>query len=70
MGRTVTIADGRADDTGQYLEQFLTIGDDGRVQLPPDLSDRLPSGSRVRIVRKASGVELVREESRSDAEPA
>ena len=70
MGRTVTITDGRADDTGQYLEQFLTVGEDGLVRLPPDLVQRLPPGSRVRVVRKASGVELVREDPSTSADRA
>ncbi|MBV9593522.1 MAG: ATP-binding cassette domain-containing protein [Actinobacteria bacterium] len=60
LGRTVTIHEGRADDGAQVLEQFSTIGADGSVLLPADVQRRLPPGSRVRVVRKASGVELIR----------
>ncbi len=61
LGRTITIHEGRADDGGQVLEQFGTVGADGSVRLPPDVLDRLPPGTRVRVVRKPGGVELIRE---------
>jgi putative ABC transport system ATP-binding protein len=62
LGRKITITDGGADDTGQHLDQYLTIGADGQVRLPPDIAERLPAGSRMRVVRKAGGIELVQVE--------
>lgn len=61
LGRMVTMYEGRADDHDQYVEQFTTIRADGSAALPADVRDRLPLGSRVRIVRKARGVELISE---------
>jgi putative ABC transport system ATP-binding protein len=60
LGRIVTIVAGRADDREQHREQFVTIGPDGSVRLPPDVLDTLPPGTTARLVRKPDGVELVR----------
>jgi putative ABC transport system ATP-binding protein len=62
MGRTVTIVEGRADDRDQHVEQFAAVGPDGSVRLPSDVSDRFPPGTRLRVVRKAAGVELLPDE--------
>jgi putative ABC transport system ATP-binding protein len=62
LGRTIAIVEGRADDTTQHVDQFVMVGENGLVRLPPDLVDRLPPGTRARVVRKPSGVELVREQ--------
>jgi ABC-type lipoprotein export system ATPase subunit len=61
LGRMVTMHEGRTDDHDQHVEQFITIRADGSAGLPADVQDRLPLGSRVRIVRKAHGVELISE---------
>ena len=62
LGRTVTIVRGRADDRSQHREQYVRVGLDGTVQLPPDVLDALPPGSSARIVRKSTGIELLRED--------
>ena len=60
LGRTVTIVAGRADDHSQVREQFVEVDAAGAVRLPGDVLDVLPPGSTARVVRKPSGVELVR----------
>ncbi|HCU94206.1 MAG TPA: ABC transporter ATP-binding protein [Actinobacteria bacterium] len=58
FGRTVTIRDGRVGAEGRAGEEFVVVGRDGTVQLPPDTLDLLPPGSLARAVRTANGVEL------------
>ena len=60
MGRTVTIRDGRVGAEGHAGEEYLVVGRDGSVQLPPDLLEILPPGSLARAVPTADGVELRR----------
>jgi ABC-type lipoprotein export system ATPase subunit len=74
LGRTVTIrdgrvgAEGRATSTGDAVEEFLVVGRDGSLQLPPDLLDALPPGSLARAVRHENGVDLRRVWARDDSE--
>jgi hypothetical protein len=59
----VTIVAGRADDHSQHQQQYLRVERDGSVRLPPDVLDaQLPPGTDARVVRKPTGVELIREE--------
>jgi ABC-type glutathione transport system ATPase component len=58
FGRTVTIRDGRVGAEGRAGEEFVVVGRDGTVQLPPDTLDVLPPGSLARARRTAHGVEL------------
>ena len=51
-GRTVTITEGHADDRDQHREQVVYVGSDGSVQLPSDVQQKLPPGSRLRVIRK------------------
>lgn len=60
LGRTVTIEEGRADDRGQSREQFVQVMGDGSLQLPADVLDVLPAGTLARLVRKPTGIELIR----------
>jgi putative ABC transport system ATP-binding protein len=63
LGRTVTIRDGRVGAEGRsggVGEEFLVVGRDGTVQLPPELLDALPPGSLARAVRHDNGVDLRR----------
>jgi ABC-type lipoprotein export system ATPase subunit len=60
LGRTVTIADGRADDHENRTRQLSRVGADGLIRLPDDVQTVLPAGSRVRIVRKPQGAEIIR----------
>jgi len=60
MGRTVTIRDGRVGAEGHAGEEYLVVGRDGSIQLPPDLLEVLPPGSLARAVLTTDGVELRR----------
>ncbi len=64
VGRTITIVEGEVTDTQQHRDQHVDVDSQGRVQLPADVVEGvLPPGSRARLVRKAAGVELLREDS-------
>lgn len=60
LGRTVTIRDGRVGAEGRSGEDYVVVGRDGTVQLPPELLDSLPPGSLARAVRHENGVDLRR----------
>jgi hypothetical protein len=62
LGRTVTIRDGRVGAEGRAGagEDFVVVGRDGTVQLPPELFDSLPPGSLARAIRHEHGVDLRR----------
>ena len=58
MPRTVTIRDGRIGAEGRRGQEFAVVGKDGSVQLPPDVLEKLPPGTLLRVRRHASGVDL------------
>jgi putative ABC transport system ATP-binding protein len=58
LGRTITIRDGRVGAEGRAGEEYVVVGRDGTVQLPPDMYDVLPPGSLAHAVRTPGGVEL------------
>jgi putative ABC transport system ATP-binding protein len=60
FGRTVTIRDGRVGAEGRGGEEFMVVGDDGSLTLPPELLRHLPPGSLVRGTWRADAVELRR----------
>jgi putative ABC transport system ATP-binding protein len=60
MSRTVTIRDGRVGAEGHAGEDYLVVGRDGTIQLPPELLELLPPGSLARAVATADGVQLSR----------
>jgi putative ABC transport system ATP-binding protein len=60
LGRTVTIRDGRVGAEGRAGEDYVVVGRDGSVQLPPELLDALPPGTLARAVRHEQGVDLRR----------
>lgn len=60
FGRTITIRDGKVGAEGRDGEDYLVVGRDGSVQLPPDLLDALPPGTLARAIRTESGVEIRR----------
>jgi ABC-type lipoprotein export system ATPase subunit len=55
MHRTITIRDGRVGAEGLEGEEYAVIGRDGSLQLPPELRDRLPPGTLVRVAPNADG---------------
>jgi ABC-type lipoprotein export system ATPase subunit len=60
FGRTITIRDGKVGAEGHDGEDYLVVGRDGSVQLPPDVLDALPPGTLARAVRTEAGVEIRR----------
>lgn len=60
LGRTVTIRDGRVGAAGHGGREYLVVGKDGTVTLPPDLMDVFPPGSLATADRAADGVLLRR----------
>lgn len=60
LERTVTIRDGLVGAEGRFGAEFALVGRDGSMQLPPEVLDLLPSGSRVRVLRRTDHVELWR----------
>ena len=58
FGRTVTITEGRADDRDQHREQTAYRQLGRHHSLPPDLMQRFPPGTRMRVVRKPMSVEF------------
>ncbi|BEP15664.1 ABC transporter ATP-binding protein [Acidothermaceae bacterium B102] len=60
LGRTVTIRDGRVGAEGRLGSDYVVVGKDGTVQLPPELQDALPPGSLAHAIRTEHGVELRR----------
>jgi ABC-type lipoprotein export system ATPase subunit len=55
MHRTITIRDGRVGAEGLAGEEYAVVGSDGSLQLPPELRDRLPAGTLVRVVPMPDG---------------
>jgi len=58
MPRTVTIRDGGVGAEGRRGEQYAVVASDGSVQLPPDVLERLPLGTLLRVHRHRDGVDL------------
>jgi ABC-type lipoprotein export system ATPase subunit len=58
LGRTITIRDGRIGAEGRDGEEFVVVGRDGSVPLPPELRETLPPGSLARATRHEDGVLL------------
>lgn len=58
LGRTVTIRHGRLGAEGRSGEEFVVVGNDGSVQLPPETRRVLPPGSFARVHTTAASVEL------------
>ena len=69
MPRTVTIRDGRIGAEGRRGQEFAVVGKDGSVQLPPDVLEKLPPGTLLRVRRHASGVDLQSPELESPGDP-
>jgi len=71
LGRTVTIRDGRVGSEGHQGQDYLVVGRDGAIHLPPELLESvLPPGSLAQAIPTETGVELRRVDVRegSDAE--
>jgi ABC-type lipoprotein export system ATPase subunit len=60
LGRTITIRDGRVGSEGRSGNDYLVVGRDGTIALPPELHDVLPPGSLARVTREGEGIALHR----------
>lgn len=65
--RTVTIRDGRVGTEGGRGEDYVVIGRDGSVQLPPELHNLLPPGGLARVIPTPDGVRLLRVDPEGEA---
>lgn len=55
MGRIITIRDGRIGAEGRRGENFLVMGADGAVHLPPEFTDGLEPGALLRVAMAPDG---------------
>ncbi|NBE95941.1 ATP-binding cassette domain-containing protein [Nonomuraea sp. KC401] len=62
LSRTVTIRDGRVGAEGRRGEDFVVVGREGAVQVPPEFHHLLPPGSMARIEELEDGIVLRRAE--------
>lgn len=60
--RTVTIRDGRVGLESKGGHDYVVVGRDGTLQLPPETHHLLPPGSLTRVDPTSDGVRLVRVE--------
>lgn len=58
MDRAVTIRDGRIGSEARAGQDYVVIGRDGAVHLPPEVLDVLPPGSLAQVHRTPHGIEL------------
>ncbi len=58
FARSVIIRDGRVGGEGRHGEQFAVIDGSGSLQLPPDVLERFPPLTRLRVVRHEDGIDL------------
>ena len=61
--RSVTIRDGRVGTEGRRGEEFVVIGRDGTLQLPPEVLQSLPPGTLLRLRAHSTGVDLRKPDS-------
>lgn len=67
LPRTVTIRDGRVGAEGRRGEDFAVVARDGSLTLPPDILERVPPGSLLRVTVVDDGaVRLERTDSGQD----
>jgi ABC-type lipoprotein export system ATPase subunit len=74
LSRTLTVRDGRVGAEGRRGEDYVVVGRDGGVQLPPETAEVLPTGALARVAVREHGVELTRvdpdhDEGSADAGP-
>jgi putative ABC transport system ATP-binding protein len=57
--RTVTIRDGRVGSEGVHGREYAVVGQDGSLQLPPELFERYPAGTLLEVRRDDGEITLV-----------
>ena len=69
LPRTVTIRDGRVGAEGRRGEEYAVVGRDGSLTLPPDVLERVPPGSLLRVtIVEETAVRLDRTDTTTDGE--
>lgn len=58
LDRAVTIRDGRIGSEARAGQEYVVIGRDGAVHLPPEVLDLLPPGTLAKVIRTSHAVEL------------
>ncbi len=58
MDRSLAMRDGRVGAESRSGQMLALVGPDGSVQLPVDVQERYPSGSRVRFVDRSTHLEI------------
>ena len=56
--RSVIIRDGRVGAEGRHGEHFAVVDGSGSLQLPPDVLERFPPSTRLRVVAHDWGIEM------------
>lgn len=56
--RSLTIRDGRVGAEGRRGEEYVVIGHDGTLQLPPEVLESLPPGTLLTLQQRQGGVDL------------
>jgi len=71
LPRLLTIRDGRVGAEGRLGEEFAVVGEDGTVQLPPHVRERIPPHSllRVHVLEEGVLLEHVQHEPPESREP-
>jgi putative ABC transport system ATP-binding protein len=59
-GRTITIRDGRVGTEGRHGRDFVVVGRDGSLQLPPDVREQFAPGTMLEVSHDAGGIHLQR----------
>jgi putative ABC transport system ATP-binding protein len=57
--RTVTIRDGRVGSEGVHGREYSVVGQDGSLQLPPELFEQFPPGTLLEVRRDGRQITLV-----------
>jgi putative ABC transport system ATP-binding protein len=65
--RTVTIRDGRVGAEGRHGRDYVVVGRDGTMTLPPEMLDQFPPGTLVEFVQRGGDIVL---EPRADGDPS
>jgi putative ABC transport system ATP-binding protein len=57
--RTVTIRDGRVGSEGVHGREYAVVGQDGSLQLPPELFEEFPAGTLLEVRRDGPEITLL-----------
>jgi putative ABC transport system ATP-binding protein len=57
--RTITIRDGRVGSEGVHGREYVVVGRDGSLQLPPELLEEFPAGTLLEVRRDGPQITLV-----------